>query len=314
MSFDILSYMNNIPFYHSDEEESFDNLNLNSQQNDNFLFGPQLNEDEASLSNNIFNSEFNMEDKKDEFSPVEDMFKSNNFNPIHNLRENDFQFEHDNIDMDRNSPVKNDNQKASDSGLKKTFNTSKEDPSIQKVSNPNKKKPSKRIDYALKYFKTYFSSYLKDLANKIIAESALPSQLKKQKIFAPNHISYTGNPKESDDYKFLSFTVEKILTYYKDENCKNSLQKKNKTTIENILNFIDGCNDESKYEEIKNFFKMSVEDVYEMYYKDESFKKYAKDEKAIYLDQEFKVQNGFSLLENNGFIKVVKMHGKKISQ
>lgn len=303
--------MNNIPFHHSDMEESFDNLN--SPQNDNFLFSPQPNEDDASLSNNIFNSDFNMEDKKDEFSPVEDMFKSNNFNPIHNLKENDFQFENDNIE-DKNVPIKNDNQKASDNGLKKTFNTSKEDPSIQKVSNPNKKKPSKRIDYALKYFKTYFSSYLKDLANKIIARSALPSQLKKQKIFAPNHISYTGNPKESDDFKFLSFTVDQILTYYKDENCKNSLQKKNKTTIENILNFIDGSNDESKYEQVKNFFKMSMEDVYEMYYKDDAFKKYSEDEKAIYLDQEFKVQNGFSLLENNGFIKVVKMHGKKINQ
>lgn len=313
MYYEELSYMNNNPFYHSDMEESFDNLNLNSQQNDNFLFGPQPNEDDASLSNNIFNSDFNMEEKKDELSPLEDMFKSNNFNPIHNLKENDFQFENDNIEV-KDSPIKNDNQKASDNGLKKTFNTSKEDPSIQKVSNPNKKKPSKRIDYALKYFKTYFSSYLKDLANKILARSALPSQLKKQKIFAPNHISYTGNPKESDDFKFLSFTVDQILTYYKDENCKNSLQKKNKTTIENILNFIDGSNDESKYEQVKNFFKMSMEDVYELYYKDDAFQEYAKDEKAIYLDQEFKAQNGFSLLENNGFIKVVKMHGKKINQ
>lgn len=59
---------------------------------------------------------------------------------------------------------------------------------------------------------------------------------------------------------------------------------------------------------------MSLEDAYELYYKDEAFKKYAEDGKAIYLDQEFKAQNGFSLLEKNGFIKVVKMHGKKINK
>ena len=316
MSFDESSYMNffNNPLY-KDEEQSFDYLN-SPLQNDNSFMNNQHYEDDAypPFLNSIGheNEDFRMGNEQNEESialpPAEDMSKPS-FNPLQMLNENNSQFENDNIE-DQNLDAQNKNQNVSDSGLKKTFITSKETPnSIQKVS--KSKKPSKRIDYALKYFKTFFSRYLKDQSNKVKSKSQLPSELKKPNIFSPNHISYTGNPKESDDYKFLSFSVQDILTYYKGENSKNSLQKKNKETIERILNFIDESGEEEKYEEVKDFFKMSLEDAYELYYKDEAFKKYAEDEKAIYLDQEFKAQNGFSLLEKNGFIKVVKMQGKK---
>lgn len=320
MSFEESSYMNNFydPFYK--EEESF-NI-LNPSQNDNSFLDNQPYEHDSPFQNSIDHVDFILGNEANEerevFPPTENIFRSS-FNSLHIPNENDSQFENDIIE-EINLDTKNDNinhQNASDSGLKKTFITSKENGqpgSIQMVSKSKSKKPSKRIDYSLKYFKTFFSKYLKELSNKIIEESKLPSEFKKQKICSPNHISYTGNPKESDDYKFLFFTVQDILVYYKGENCKNSLQKKNKATIESILSFIVESNDESKYEEVRNFFKMSLEQVYELYYKDEAFKKYAEDEKAIYLDQEFKAQNGFSLLENNGFIKVVKMHGKKKSQ
>ena len=313
MSFEESSYMNNFydPFYK--EEESF-NI-FNPSQNDNSFLDHQPYEHDSPFQNSIDHVDFILGNEANEerevFPPTENIFRSS-FNFLHIPNENDSQFENDIIE-EINQDARNDNinhQNASDSGLKKTFITSKENGHIQMVSKSKSKKPSQRIDYSLKYFKTFFSKYLKDLSNKIIEESKLPSEFKKQKICSPNHISYTGNPKESDDYKFLFFTVQDILVYYKGENCKNSLQKKNKATIESILNFIDENNDES-YEEVRNFFKMSLEQVYELYYKDEAFKKYAEDEKAIYLDQEFKAQNGFSLLENNGFIKVVKMHGKK---
>lgn len=316
MSFDESSYMNlfNNPLY-KDEEQSFDYLN-SPLQNDNSFLNNQHYEDDAypPFLNSILheNEDFRMGNEPDEESvalpPAEDMSRPS-INPLQMPNENNSQFENDNIE-DLNLDAQNKNQNVSDIGLKKTFITSKEtSSSIQKVS--KSKKPSKRIDYALKYFKTFFSRYLKDQSNKVKSKSLLPSELKKQNIFSPNHISYTGNPKESDDYKFLSFSVQDILTYYKGENSKNSLQKKNKETIERILNFIDESGKEEKYEEVKAFFKMSLEDAYELYYKDEAFKKYAEDKKAIYLDQEFKAQNGFSLLEKNGFIKVVKMHGKK---
>lgn len=328
MSFDESSYMNlfNNSLY-KDGEKSFDYLNSPLQNDNSFLNNQNYGDDLYPPFLNSFgheDEEFNMGNEQAEESlanpPVEDMSRPN-FNPLQMPNENNSQFENDNIE-DQNLDVINDdlnpqnkNQNVSDSGLKKTFITSKETASsIQMVNKSKSKKPSKRIDYALKYFKTFFSRYLKDQSNKVKSESELPSELKKQNIFSPNHISYTGNPKESDDYKFLSFSVKDILTYYKGENSKNSLQKKNKETIERILNFINESGDEEKYAEVKSFFTMSLEDAYELYYKDEAFKKYAEDGKAIYLDQEFKAQNGFSLLEKNGFIKVVKMHGKKKNQ
>lgn len=312
------SYMNLFPISSLQEEES---SNIFGPLNENPLMDTYQHEDcnYPSFLNEDFKMDNEMDEKNEPFFPNEETFKPN-FIPFQQLNDNNFQFGNDFIEdkdlFSKNVLINDKNEdKISDSALKKTANSSKENGqpiSIKAVSkSTSTKKPSKRIDYALKYFKTSFSGFLKEHSNRIIQKSALPANLKKKKIFSPNHQSYTGNPKESDDYKFLSFTVQEILSYYKDENCKNSLQKKNKETIEEILNFIDESKDESKYEEVRAFFKMSLEDAYELFYQDESFKKYANDEKAIYLDQEFRAQNGFSLLENNGFIKVVKMHGKK---
>ena len=73
------------------------------------------------------------------------------------------------------------------------------------------------------------------------------------------------------------------------------------------MNFIENCEDESKYEKISSFFKMSLENAYELFFESDDFKNYTKDSKSIYLDKEFKIQKGFSLLEKNGFLKMIKM-------
>ena len=166
---------------------------------------------------------------------------------------------------------------------------------------------SKRIDYHVKYFKTNFSSFLTKSCNEKI--SCLPKNIKK-KISLPNHESFTGNPKESDNYAFLSFSVREILCYSKkgkDGNSKNSRQEKNKVKIQKILDYIEGENDE-KYEEIESFFNMKLEDAYSLFYQSPEFEEYSKDNKTIFLDGEFKAQKGFSLLEPNGFIKMLKMY------
>ena len=167
----------------------------------------------------------------------------------------------------------------------------------------------KRIDYGQKYFKTKFSKFLRNLGNNIIQKSGLPANLQK-KLSLPNHISFTGNSKEKDNYYFLSFTVQQIFGYYKNENCKNSLQKKNKTIIDEILAFIDKSGNE-KYESIRDFFSMSLEGAYELYYESKDFKEYASDPKAIELDKEFRAQKKDSLLEKYGYIKMCKKFTKK---
>ena len=201
----------------------------------------------------------------------------------------------------------------SENNFKKTNDTSKEE---KKVNNPvlipfQTKKPQKRIDYCIKYFKTNFSKFLKNYGNMLIKRSFLPKELKKEKLSAPNFLSFTGNAAEKDNYKFLFFKVEDIFCFYKNENCQISLQKKNRRTIDKILQFIDGSESEEKYSNVKAFFKMSLEDAYGIFYESEDFKKYATDSKTVFLDKEFKVEKGYSLLEKNAFVKMIKMYGKR---
>ena len=220
---------------------------------------------------------------------------------IDHLNLNNSQFENDNIEnesiMISDVPVR----------IQKIFTIQKNVYNLDSKS----KKIEKRNDYIKKYFKTYFSKFLKKLANEIIKKSQLPKKFKKLKIYSPNSLSFTANTKKSDDYKFLSFTVKQILTYYKKENCKIKYQKKNKEAIEDIANFIEESENESKYEEVKIFFNMTLENAYELFYEDEGFRKFKEDEKVIRIDEEVKIINGVSLREKNGFIQLVKRELKE---
>lgn len=229
------------------------------------------------------------------------------YNYVNKLNENNGSFK-----LDEKEESKPKAESREENGVpaisKKTNFTSKE---VQQI-NPvlvefNPKQISKRIDYHKKYFKTNFVKFLKRYGNDLIKDSDLPKQFKR-KISAPNHISFTANVKESDNYEFLFFIVQDILTHYVEgTKCKNSLQIKNQNLIEDILAFIEN-NDEEKYEDIKSFFKMTVEDAYSLFYESKEFKKYAAETKTIYLDKEFRIQKGFSLLEKNGFIKMCRMY------
>jgi len=227
---------------------------------------------------------------------IEDERLNNNFNIyslIAHLNLNNFQFEKDKIENEISDiPGR----------MQKIFSIQK---NVKKLKS-NSKEIEKRNDYIKKYFKTYFSRFLKKLANNINKKSQLPKKFKKQKIYSPNSLSFTSNTKKSDDYKSLSFKVQEILTYYKKEECKIKYQKKNKETIEDILNFIEGSDDESKYEQVKLFYNMTLESAYELFYEDEEFKKFKEDKRVIIIDEEVKAINGVSLKEKNGFIQLIK--------
>ena len=204
--------------------------------------------------------------------------------------------------------MKNEKQKEISFNVKKTNYTSQENEQLNPVMvQPDTTNIAKRIDYCKKYFKTNFVKFLKKHANKLIQSSCLPKELK-QNISSPNSLSFTGNTNDADNVAFLDFSVQKIFGYYKEGNkSKNSLQIKNQKKIGDIMNFIENCEDESKYEKISSFFKMSLENAYELFFESDDFKNYTKDSKSIYLDKEFKIQKGFSLLEKNGFLKMIKM-------
>jgi len=269
---------NSQPFIYQNEYDNFEDDGLNDILN--FHPSIDLKENNSQKENDI----------------IEDGRLNQSFNIyslIAHLNLNNSQFENDKIENEISDVPRR---------IQKIF-------TIQKNFNKmisNSKEIEKRNTYIKKYFKTYFSRFLKKQANKIIKKSKLPKKFKKQKIYSPNNLSFSSNTKKLDDYKFLSFTVKEILTYYKKENCKIKYQKKNKETIEEILNFIEGSKDESKYEQIKLFYSMTLEKAYELFYEDEEFKKFKEDERVIKIDEEVKAINGVSLKEKNGFIHLIK--------
>ena len=132
--------------------------------------------------------------------------------------------------------------------------------------------------------------------------------MKKLKLFAPSYKYFTGNSNEKDNKIFLNFTVEQIFSYGKSKKDK-SLQQKNKDTIKKISNYIENIYTEKvpqSIEKLQNFFKMTFEDIIVLFYNSQIFKDYISDPKTIFLDQQFTKTKGFSLLEKNGLIKLLK--------
>ena len=203
---------------------------------------------------------------------------------------------------------------ANTDNLKKTKNSSNENQkSIQpliKFSSYQETKLQMRIDYAKNHFKRYISKFLKNYANNLI------KNISDKRLFLPNYQYFTGNPTEKDNYLFLSFSIQEIFGHYKKGSQKNRYQEKNKKLIENILNILNNneLGNNVKYKEIQSFFKMDFEKAIELFYNSQDFEKYANDPKTKYLDKEFKAQKGFSLLEPNGFIKMVKQYEKKLKK
>ena len=164
--------------------------------------------------------------------------------------------------------------------------------------------PNYYLNYLFKSYKKYFNKFLQRYEKELITKSDLPKKFKKYKLYS--NISFTVNSKKSDNFIFLSFTLREILCYYKGGKSRAHFKKKNSKAINAILKFIESTGDEEKYKEIENFFKMKLEDAYELYEKSEEFKNYTLDDKVIFFDEKFKAKQGFSLLEKNGFVHAIR--------
>lgn len=284
---------------------SYSDLNLNLPQVE-----PQnLDEQENEQENEPNESNYNISILNDQQNSRQ-LGEESNFTPVNIVKINETNgilFGQLEKEEEKNKMI-NEKQKEINFNVKKTNYTSQENEQLNLVMvKSHTTNIAKRIDYCKKYFKTNFVKFLKKHSNKLIQSSCLPKELK-QNISSPNSLSFTGNTNDADNVAFLDFSVQKIFCYYKEGNKgKNSLQIKNQKKIGDIMNYIENCEDESKYEKISSFFKMSLENAYELFFESDDFKNYTKDSKSIYLDKEFKIQKGFSLLEKNGFLKMIKM-------
>jgi hypothetical protein len=160
-----------------------------------------------------------------------------------------------------------------------------------------------RKDAYYKHFKSIFSRFIIKKVNKL-KNICFPYYSKNN--FFPISYKYTGNTKEKDNYIFLSFKIKELLIYGKDEKNKNR-QYNNKLLIIFLENNEEKSKDKKIYNELIKFLNNTVENELFTFYKNkEEMKNINKDSKCLFFDKYFKNETGISLLENNGFIRILK--------
>ena len=167
-----------------------------------------------------------------------------------------------------------------------------------------------RKDAYYKHFKSIFAKYIKDKSNKL-KNICFPHFNKNN--FSVLSSKYTGNPKEKDNYNFLSFTIKELLSYGKDEKIKNR-QYNNQLLIKYIEDNQTFAKDKKLYMELIKFLNESVEISLINFYNDKKQMEIINnDSKCLFYDNYFKNQTGVSLLEKNGFVKILINQYKTIN-
>ena len=167
-----------------------------------------------------------------------------------------------------------------------------------------------RFDMAKKHWKSHINDYGKDIINKIIKESDLPNELK-IKIHKPDSLKFTANVTVSENLKFLSLSLREVFTLGKES---GKLPRQNDENISAIFNYFKKNNLSESMKRIKSFFEMSYEDLIKSFYDSPKFTEFKDNEKTKFYDDNTIKQEGFSLLEQYGLIKLFKMLQKKRSR
>lgn len=299
-----------------EQDNSFNNGNNNANdflENwniDNFL--PEFDKNQ-----NIF-SPFFQNELDQNYEEIHSYSNENNYPP--NIQENKINIDNEILYGFNNENIKNISTKENSNENKETKNervpkhsSSKEETKIGKIPKFQTKIDTLsywRFDSAKKHWKTKISNTSTYFINKKIRTSDMPKEYKK-KIHKPNSLLFSANVKESDNCVFLEKDLRTIFTIGK-ENSSN--QKDNDYNISKIFEYFEevGYNNLSdKMLEIKNFFEMKYEDLIKKFYESDEFINFKEEEKTIFFDRGTKEQEGFSISENLGLIRLFKRKRKR---
>ena len=182
-----------------------------------------------------------------------------------------------------------------------------------KKSNINKFKANKlsdvvyRKDAYYKHFKANLVKYIKDKLN-ILKNKCFPFY-SRNNFSSPNY-KYTGNPKEKDNFIFLSFKIKDIMIFGKNK-AKFNRQYNNELIINFIEENSNRAKDKNIYKELIKLLNETLEDAIIQFYDDENeFNKIKNNSKFIYFDKFYKRETGISLLEKYSFLEVLKKYEK----
>jgi hypothetical protein len=171
------------------------------------------------------------------------------------------------------------------------------------ICEKEKKDKLYRKDAYFKHFKAIFVKYLKNKLNNL-KDLCFPNFIL-NKFSTPNY-KFTGNAKQIDNNNFLSWSIKEIFIYSENEKNENR-QYNNKLLIEYIEKNEKKAKDKKSYQELIIYFNKKLENAYiEFYDNKNEFDKLQNDKDCIFFDKYFKNETGMSLLEKNGFLKVIK--------
>ena len=162
-----------------------------------------------------------------------------------------------------------------------------------------------RQDYYVKQFKVQYSIWLRNILNLKLMSflDKIKSGKKNIKFYPLNSLTFTANPKYNDNKIFLSMKIKEILIVGINGN-RSSNQKKNKENIELVEKMGEQYNNTN--EDLIDFLNMTMEESIYMFYNSEQFLKFKNSTQAKINDNKFFSEKKFSLLENNGFIYLIK--------
>ena len=126
--------------------------------------------------------------------------------------------------------------------------------------------------------------------------------------FSTRNYMYKGNPKEKDNFIYLSFKIKDIMIKGRDKALFNR-QYNNDLIIKFIEENENKAVDKDSYNQLIKFLNENLEETIIQFYNDENeFKKINSDKKCIYFDKFYKSETGISLLEKYGFLKALKKY------
>jgi len=126
-----------------------------------------------------------------------------------------------------------------------------------KCNNMNKEKIYRK-DYYFKHFKALFGKYIKNKPNNLKNKS-FPNFILNN-FSTPNYY-FIGNPKQGDNYNFLSWSIKDILTFRENKN-KYNRQFNNKMLILYIEKNENKSKDKNAYIELINYINCKLEDAF----------------------------------------------------
>ena len=189
---------------------------------------------------------------------------------------------------------------------KKRSNPDKQIFSIRKEpKRPVQKLPAYwRFDAAIKWFKTNSVQYILGELKRLIKGSDIPEEFKSKKLYLPNSDLFSAVASMPVNYRFLSLTVKEILGLGKE---KHSKQRESYQTLSAIQEAIKDSPISEANDRLREFLEKTYEELIKDFYLSEEFEEFKKSKIAQFHDEGVIKQEKISLLEENGFIRLINI-------